>query len=237
MIPRPSWTPPGTSVTGRRPDVRFPEPPAGACLDPAVQTWEVGRALVRAYDVEHGPLAFNASEVPGRFRPLHTVAGDVVGTAYAAEDDETAVAERLLRGVDTRADGAPRRLLLRHVRGVALAFLMPQRELRLARLHGLGLQRLRLSRAALIDSGAHRYAWTARWAQALHAASASLDGLVWSSRQNDGRVALMLFGDRVADGDLVVEAAPLRLDSGLGLQRLVEIANVAGVELPGLAGE
>ena len=192
--------------------------------------------LVRAYNVAHGPLAFNPSPVPGRFRPFEDARGGMIATAYAAEDEETAIAERLLRGVDPHVSTAPRRLLLRHVHGVALTSIVPRRALRLARLHGLGLRRLGLSRAALIECGADRYAWTARWARALHASDPELDGLVWSSRQNDGRFAVMLFGDRVELPDLTAVGASIRLDSGSGLRRLIEVCNVAGVEIPGLIG-
>jgi RES domain-containing protein len=214
--------------------VDFPDPPLDGRVDPAIHMWDADKPLVRACDLSRGPLAFNPTAVSGRFRPFRASDG-VVPTAYAAEDDETAIAERLLRGVDVRAQ-APRRLLLRAIHGVALATVIPRRPLRLARLHGLGLRRLGLSRAALIDSGADRYPWTARWAKALHACDETLDGLVWSSRQNDGALALMLFGDRVRVADLRAVGSSLPLESELGLRRLIEICAIAGVEIPGLGG-
>jgi hypothetical protein len=178
-------------------------------------------------------LSFNPTDVPGRFRPLSSPQL-TIPTAYAAQDDETAIAERLLRSVDASVRSGPVRLLMRNVRGVALGYVACDRPLRLARLHGLGLQRLGLARSALIECGANRYAWTARWAQALHDADNRLDGLVWSARQNDGSLAVMLFGDRVETHGLRQIAQPIPLERGRGLRRLIEVCETAGVELPGL---
>lgn len=208
-----------------------PDPPAAATLKPAIEMWPAGRRLTRAYDARFGLLAFNATATAGRFRPVTTPEGVIVPTAYAAEDDETAIAERLLRGVDPEHQDRPRRLLRRAVRGVELAEVAATRDLKLVRLHGLGLQRLRLARAELIESGRDRYAWTATWAQALHDCPGQPDGLIWTARQNDSAKAVILFATRGADRALRLDGRATPLDRGEGYERLLDVCLTAGVDL------
>lgn len=211
--------------------MRFPSPPRADSLQPVIETWSSGRPFVRAYDARFGPLTFNASATPGRFRPIAGAGVAVVPTAYAAEDDETAIAERLLRGVDPEHRDRPRQLLRRDVRGVELCEISATRDLKLVRLHGLGLQRLRLTRGELIESGKNRYRWTATWAQALHDCPEQPDGLIWTARQNDSAKALILFATRGADTALQVSGARMPLERGHGYERLLGVCLTAGVDL------
>lgn len=64
-----------------------------------------------------------------------------------------------------------------------------------------------MPRVDLIESGADRYWFTRRVARAIHAADASLQGLLWVSRQDDSACAVVLFGDRIAAG-VLQPAAP-----------------------------
>ena len=169
-----------------------PDPPAASGLSPTVEIWQAGVPLVRLFQRRFGPRGFNPTEAPGRFRPVRT-GGEVVPTAYAAGDEETALAEVLLRGVDALSEGLKPRLYRHEVEGVEMVRLVPQRELRLARLHGQGLTRLGILRKELIDVGPSDYPYTASWAQALYECALALDGLVWTSHQNDSGRALMLW--------------------------------------------
>lgn len=177
------------------------------------------------------PRAFNPSPGLGRFRPIRDAAGAVVPTAYGAADEETAVAEVVLRGVG-RAPAATRRRLYRlELDGLAIVALRPHRSLTLARLHGLGLQRLGLRREEIVDTDEADYPGTAAWAQALHDCSARPQGLSWTSRQNDSSRALILFGDRLSPGELEVARGPLSLESGPGLELVRRVVHEAGVDL------
>lgn len=187
--------------------------------------------MVRVFVVDRGELGFNPTTSSGRFRPVFTgpaPGNAVVPTMYTAEDVETAIAEALLRGCDN--DGARQRLYRLEVDGLACAILQPLRDLQLARLHGAGLKRLGLSRGELIDSDQDAYEWTARWAQALHDHSVNVDGLVWTSRQNDSADALMLWGDRVDERDLRVIAGAVRLDRDPGLDLVRQACLDAGID-------
>jgi hypothetical protein len=213
--------------------VALPPPPPAAELKPAVEAWEVGKPLIRLYEGRRGPLGFNPADSPGRFRPIHD-SGAVVPTAYAADDEETALAEVLLRGADALGDGRVPRLYRQEVKGIELVRLVPTRELRLARLNGPGLTRLKLLRTQLIDLYPPNYPYTAAWAQALYDCPTVLDGISWTSRQNDsGRAVVLWQGPIDPEQDLEQDDDPIALDSGPGLELVRQAAVAAGFVFSG----
>jgi hypothetical protein len=213
-------------VTAVRPVV----PPSRA-LDPLVEILEAGTRVVRVYDAAYGPLGFNPSDSPARFRPVRRRDGRVVPTAYGAFGIETALAEGLLRGVSALEHGSPRqRLYALEVQGLELATLRLRRPLRLVRLHGLGLSRLSLLRAHVIDCPESEYDYTAQGAQALYGARTRPHGLLWTSRQNDSARAFMLWHGRVRPGWLEVDGKPVPLDRDPGLDLVRSLCVDAGVD-------
>jgi hypothetical protein len=92
----------------------------------------------------------------------------------------------------------------------------------------------------LIETDADTYTETVRWAEHAHHHGAAdghlLDGLIWHSRRAaqgvDTRdLAVVLFGDRVARGDLRISAAPVPLVAATGIDELDAVANRLGVTL------
>ena len=205
------------------------EPPGAEPPDPLTEVWLAGRNIHRVYQASYGPTGFNPTASSGRFRPIRSTNGEIIPTAYGAADLETALAEGLLRGVDDR--GARRRLYRKEILGLERCVIVADRDLVLARLHGLGLQRLRLRREELIDTEASGYPLTAQWSQALHDAPADVDGLVWTSRQNDSNRALLLFGDRVKSSSFEVIGTPVPLDHGPGLNEVRQVCIESRVDL------
>lgn len=209
-----------------------PEPPARR--EPAVETIAAGSVLVRIYQRHFGPTAFNPSaEAEGRFRPVLDD-GEVVPTVYLADDEETALAEVLLRGVDALTAGRRPRLYRREVVGVSMVRVEVRREVRLARLRGQGLTRLGLRREELIEVGPPEYPYTARWAQTFYESPEEFDGIAWTSHQNDSGRALMLWEGRV-DPDVDLEAidGSVRLDRDPGLDLVRQAALAAGFAFEG----
>lgn len=144
---------------------------------------------------------------PARFRPLRDADGKIVPMLYAAASPEAAIAESILHDVPLRG---LRVVAFETLVPVALSYLVPQRELRLAQLHSSGLERLRLRNHDLIDTLPSRYPETLPWGQALYDHPEQLDGIVWMSRRYNSERALVLFGssatDRRVDGaDFVVD--------------------------------
>jgi hypothetical protein len=93
------------------------------------------------------------------------------------------------------------------------------------------LRRVGATRAELIDSGADQYPALASWGQALHDCPAAPDGIVWRSRHYDDSYVFVLFGDRVPRRELQIVEPPLPLAVGRGLERVMELAEQAGITI------
>ena len=211
-----------------------PTPPSPAATDPLIETLAVGTELIRVYHHEHGPLAFNATASPGRFRPVRRRSDEVLPTAYVAADEETALAEGVLRGVSALTDGAlPRRLYRVEIEGLAMACLRVEHPIRVARLHGTGLLRLGLLREHVVDCEEADYPYTAAWARALWGCQRRPAGIAWTSRQNDSSRAYILWEPRVKAEWLTLEGPEIELDREPGLDRVRRACAAALVEFEG----
>ncbi len=208
----------------------LPEPAAPQDLAFELEALAAGTPLVRVHDHDLGELEFNPSSRPSaRFRP---VGRPVVPTLYAGLDEDVAIAEGLFHDVPIRP-GVTRQYPLAGLDGRVISGLAPTRELSLVQLHGYGLQRLGVTHGELIETPAAAYAWTARWAQALHAAAPRADGMVWMSRRFTGRTAVMLWQEpgRVEPGDLALTAPARPLWEGAGRELALEAAARAAIRL------
>ncbi len=203
-----------------------PEVPRVSEVDPLIETLAAGTELVRIYPQARGALGFNATDGLGRFRPTSDRRGRVVPTVYLAADEETALAEAVLRGVSALERGdLPRRLYRSQVSGLAMCSLRLIAGVRVARLHGAGLTRLGLLRRHVIDCEEAEYPYSARWAQALWGSRRRPAGISWTSRQNDSTRAYMLWETRLKTQPLAIVRDELALDCGPGMD-LVRIACV-----------
>jgi len=216
-------------VTDGRPAVPRPSE-----LDPLIETIASGARLVRVHPRSRGPVAFNPTLAPGRFRPVLDSRGVPVPTAYAALDIETALSEVVLRGVSGLGRGAGRRRLYRlQVAELHLTTLRVRRPLRVVRLHGAGLTRLGVLRKHLIDTHEREYSYTADWAGALYGARARPHGLCWTSRQNDSGRALLLWETRLPADSLEVQGAGIALDREPGVELVRLVCADAGIDFEG----
>lgn len=210
-----------------------PQPPPATELEPLIEAWPAGRPLFRVYDKRWGALGFNPTDASGRFRPVYE-AGKIVPTAYAAGDEETALAEVLLRGVDALSAGKAPRLYRKEVENIEMACLLPTRDFQLARMSGQGLVRLKLLRAQLIDLYPPDYPHTARWAQAIYNCPIDFAGIGWTSRQNDsGRAVVLWEGPLDPEQDLELDGDVVALDSEPGLELVRQAAVNAGFTFSG----
>jgi hypothetical protein len=202
-------------------------------IKPLLETLPRGYTLIRTYQCTQGPLSFNPTTSSARFRPVRDRLGQIVPTAYLAADEETALAEGVLRGVSAIAAGAlPRRLYRAEVEGLALVRLSVQRPIRVARLHGAGLARLGLLRAHVVDCEEADYPYTAAWAQSLWGSPHRPAGIAWTSRQNDSARAYLLWEPRV-HGRLLLDGPEIALDREPGLDRVRQACVAAGVDFEG----
>ncbi|GAB1336670.1 hypothetical protein ACE1SV_32600 [Streptomyces sp. E-15] len=161
---------------------------------------------------------------PGRF---HGTPEDPYPCLYAATDPETALAETLLRSVRFDPATSMRLIPWASVRGRSLNAVRTRRELRLVSLcSGAALAAVCQDHLLLENEGPEHYARTRRWAREIRAQAPDAAGLVWGSKRNPSRRALVLFGDRLAGpagGPL--EALPYRSIADLGSPDGIKEAN------------
>ena len=170
---------------------------------PAVNRWTLpaGSEIHRIHDVRYPANSFNPGRGrPTRFAPLVRADGSFVATAYAAADYECAAHETVFHEIQ---HDAPRKTItLLSIEPLSHAVLATGRDLILATLFEPDLNAWDLTRGQLIDTLADCYPATARWALAIHDRWPDVEGLVWTSRRCDPKLAYLLFGDRVAADDL-----------------------------------
>jgi hypothetical protein len=203
-----------------------PRPPAD--VDPQIERWGAGRAIVRCHAPKYHERQFNETTHLARFRPL-VHAGELVPTIYGADDFAGAVSETVFHEVPVR--GPNRRILRSAIDRWVWSEVAPTRDLSLVVLHGTGLRRVQVTHGDLIECDASEYADTVPWSVALHDAASAPDGLCWRSRQHNDSLALMLFGSRVAETDLAVVRAAESLALRPGGDLVYEFAEDADIAI------
>lgn len=202
----------------RVPNVPTPLP------QPLEDIWPAGGPIIRCHNVALGATEFNTANDSRRFRPI-TNKGAIVPTLYGADLVKGALSETVFHDVPIRGKG--RRIQRKALVPMMRSTTIPQRDLRLVRLHSDGLTRLRVTNAELIETSARQYPRTAAWGQALYDLG-GFDGLVWHSRQFNESYAVMLWGDRVKrrkDIDVDTSNPPLSLYLGAGFDEVQQHAD------------
>lgn len=158
--------------------------------------------MVRVGPQTHPGTTAYVSSRRGRFHPFSDDEGRTVATWYAAQNLQGALSESVFH--DVPAGGGV--VDVARLRGQHVFTVTPVRKLKVAAFTTIGLRRLGLNRAQLIDPGPRHYPRTALWAQSVHQHPERFDGITWVSRQDDTSAAVVLFGDRVAPADLELRA-------------------------------
>jgi len=157
---------------------------------------------------------------PTRFAPImRTPPPGPVPYLYAGGTLQSAIFETIFHDVDFRATNPSLRLA--PFNDKAHCELTFHRPMRLAKLHGTGLKRIRAERVDLIESLPPCYGATASWAQAIYDQDPKFDGLVWRSRRLDDQDSYVLFGDRVTSSDCIGWAASGPINSDATFRALV----------------
>ena len=183
-----------------------PEPRSDLGRLVKTMTWPAGQVIHRVHLDRYDGSAFN----PGlngnaRFSPIQDAAGTSIPTLYGGTSFDCAAMETIFHDVPF-APGLKtfdKVKLTDQVYSTATS----RRDLVLADLSATALRALGLRRSELIDTEKDQYPGTRKWAEAIHAQCSTVDGLCWVSRQDDRARAVVLFGDRIATSDLVLEGA------------------------------
>jgi RES domain len=187
---------------------QVPDPPAVLRVTPC--EWGAGKALHRIHLDQFAGDAFN----PGlsgnaRFSPIVNAAGRPIPTLYGGTTFECSAMETVFHDVPFVA--GLKTFDKRKLLGQQHSVLLPTAALTLADLRNVPLRKLGVPRGRLIDTEKDTYAQTRKWAAAIHAQYPKIQGLCWTSRQDDRATAAMLFGNRLAPGALALQAPPRSL--------------------------
>lgn len=170
---------------------------------PASNSHEIkaGTRFHRVHDRHFASCSFNPGKGrPSRFAPLF-LGSDPIPTQYLATAYECAVHETIFH--DVPIDEPHKTVGVDTIKPLAHSIVALKRDLTLVPLFAPDLARWGVSRADLIDTTAADYHITAQWALAIHQSRPDAHGLIWTSKRCDPQQAILLFGDRVAEADLL----------------------------------
>ena len=205
-------------------------PPAEQ-LDAAIVSWGKGQQLHRVHDAIYLGNGFNPSRRgTARFSPLRDSDGKITPTLYAGTTLDCALMETIFHDVPFVSGFKP--LSIRKMAGKVHTVFTPNFDLKLIDLSTIALRRLGVDRAHLIDTTKWHYPETRKWAERFYAQHGEVQGLRWTSRQDDSAQAVMLFGTRVKSADLVIARPSTPLLTGdLTSAAVIELAMRLGVTL------
>lgn len=193
------------------PERVVPDPPSGSA--PLNKTiLDAGTPLYRVYRTPYGPAQFNSSSTQRtRFAPITDVNGTIVPVLYAGGSLAGALFESVFHEMPPPQFAMEHTVAHERIHGRFAAALRCERTLTLASLTRPDLYKLGLERRTLIDTTSSQYQWTALWAKWIHNQDDGIDGLSWTSRQNDAETVYVFFGDRVRGKDLVIDRQDIDL--------------------------
>lgn len=152
--------------------------------------------LHRVHPAQYAATQFN----PGpngnaRFSPIQDSAGKSIPTIYAGETFECAAMETVFHDVSYEQGPKiyPKDRLKEHTHSTVET----SQALLLADLGTKSLRKLGIQRKDLIETEKSEYPFTRKVAEAIHAQHYKIQGLRWTSRQDDSAYAYVLFGDRL----------------------------------------
>ena len=206
-----------------------PAPPAVLHVTPA--TWKIGTGLHRVHLDRYAAAAFNPGiKGNARFSPIVNAAGKPIPTLYGGTSFHCAAMETVFHDVPF-APGL--KTVARHrLEGQLHSVLAITATLTLADLRNVPMRKLGVERKQLIDTEKDSYDQTRKWAAAIHAQHTHIQGLCWTSRQDDSAMAVMLFGDRIGAGVLAPKGLSRSLvDDAAAFMEILALADMIGVRV------
>lgn len=190
-------------------EIVIPEPATMRVGKEAYQTLKRGTELHRIHDSTYKPEAFNDTDRGNaRFSPIRDAAGAIIPTIYGAQGFASAACEIILRCPDVPPTdpktGLPTFQIVypsdyaMHRHSVVRTMV----DLTLVDLTNAGQRRIGVDHNALLAGPKSTYPRTRDWAQQIHRACPTAQGLYYSSLQYGPDFAVVIFGDRVPPGAL-----------------------------------
>lgn len=201
----------------------------GTELHLTLVTVPAGTILHRFHHSAFAPTLFNPTGTGNaRFSPIKDEAGQVIPTLYAGTSFDCAAMETVFH--DVPYTPGYKLYAKAKLQGHLHSVIQTGKPLNLVDLTTKSLRRLGIARADLIDTERDHYSFTRGWAEAIHAFAPHAQGLRWVSRQDDTAVAVILFGDRVTD-DEILDLGLSRdlIDDEAAFAELMVLADLIGV--------
>lgn len=173
-------------------------------------TWGAGVTMHRVHGTIYAVTEFNPS--PGgnsRFSPIYDPSAGVIPTLYAATTPRGALMESVFRDIPYRTGF--KNVALARLAGKVCSTVLFRKNFLLLDLSKVALRGMGIQPRQLIDTTKARYPMTRRWAEQVYAAYPRIQGFLWSSRQDDRALVVMLFGSRVQASDLLDDKLSLPL--------------------------
>ncbi|MBE2321381.1 RES family NAD+ phosphorylase, partial [Solirubrobacter sp. CPCC 204708] len=160
-----------------------------------------GTVLHRVHQSQYQADQFNPG-VRGnaRFSPIQDDQGQAIPTLYAGTTLPCALMETVFH--DVPHTPGFKSFDKAKLAGQVHSTVRVEADLQLIDLSSVALRKLGVTRKQLIDTEKDQYSATRKWAVALHRQCPQAQGLSWVSRQDDSARAVVLFGDRIAEGAL-----------------------------------
>ena len=194
-------------------------------------TWPAGTTIHRVHSCQYGGVQFNPGvQGNARFSPIKNIEGKPIPTLYGGSSFACAAMESVFHDVPFAA--GYKTFDKNKLDGQVQSRFDAPAGLLLADLGSKALRKLGVQRNALIDTEKDQYPVTRLWAEAIHAQCPEVQGLCWTSRQDDSARSLVLFGDRI-DGEALRELAASRSlvgDAG-AYGELLALAELIGVDI------
>lgn len=165
-------------------------------------TWGSGQTMYRVHELIYAVDQFNPSpKGNARFSPILDPSGNVIPTLYAATTPRGALMESVFRDIPYRTGF--KHVDARRLAGRVCSTLSFGRDFQLLDLSKVALRGLGIPPRQLIDTTKAHYPATRAWAGQMYAAHPHVQGFLWSSRQDDRALAVVLFGNRVNPSALI----------------------------------
>jgi hypothetical protein len=210
--------------------------PAAAALPPvslhiSTLIWNKDTPIHRVHQDRYAAAQFNPGlKGNARFSPIRDQEGRAIPSLYGGSSFECAAMETVFHDVSFAPGfkAYDKSALSEQVHSQ----IHPTQDLLLADLGSKALRKLGVQRKQLIDTETDQYPLTRQWAEAIHAAHAQIQGLCWTSRQDDEARAIVLFGDRIGPGVLQqLGASRSLLGDPAAYSELLDLAEKIGVDI------
>jgi hypothetical protein len=165
-----------------------------------------------------------------RFSPIQNKEGEPIPTLYGGSTFECAAMETVFHDVPFTAGfkAYDKSKLNKQVHSQVKS----NQDLVLADLSSKALRKLGVKRSQMIDTEKDQYPLTRKLAATIHAECAKIQGLCWTSRQDDGARAIVLFGDRILPDTLQqVGASRSLIGDSATYGDLLNLAEKIGVDI------